>query len=564
MKTKELSNKRKRLTLFLLTCLVMNFSLHAQVTVGGLTDPAAGAILDLNSTAKGGLLLSNVALTDLTKIPGNYAFAGIATEQDDNTELTGAMVYNTDATTGVGVYLWNGTNWTPMGEDCRGLVSSNIHIAAYPFAKVSTPVSFSASTDATGRCAEGETYTWSVVSGGSNYVISAPTASTTSITFNSVGTYTVQVEVKNCYSAPVTKTISVEVNNDGSLPANALASGYGIVGKTCLDVKQSKQPVSQSDDAFTARVDAFPDAGSYAKTYEFVHGDGYSDLSLFYLDDPVTGIVESITSPPASVAVSGSQSFTVRFKSGVKNLVPSNGDSLTVKLIASYKTAAEPAAIKYAYLEIRVEDGTCVCPAKKSATEWLNFMCHNLGGEDIISSSQLITRAHHGDWYKFGATATSMYNTEAHDSNNSWDNSNYTSSGNWPDDGTPPCPAGWRLPTKGEWTAVMGLTADYSSISDSDCTNASSNAISSVPSASWTGGVFTNFKKVGDYLFLPAAGYRHGSNGALYSRGSCGEYWSSIEESSTTWDLYVGYGYQSMYNTGRTFGFSVRCVAAEF
>jgi uncharacterized protein (TIGR02145 family) len=482
------------------------------------------------------------------------------------------MVYNTDATTGVGVYLWNGTNWTPMGEDCRGLAENNVHITAYPFVKVSTPVSFSVSTDATGRCAEGETYTWSV-SGGSA-AISAPTASATSITFNSVGSYTVQVEVKNCYSAPVTKTMAVEVTNDGSLPASLLASGYGIVGKTCLDVKQSKQPAGQTNDAFAARVDAFPDAGSYAKTYEFVHEGGYSDLSLSYLDDPVTGIVESITSPAASATGSSSQSFTVRFKSGVKNLVPSNGDSLTVKLIASYKTAAEPAVTKYAYLEIRVEDGTCVCPVKKSATEWLNFMCHNLGGEDIISSSQLITRAHHGDWYRFGAKTASLKNDGTYDANvNGLDWS--ITARPYQDDlldwsaANNPCPAGWRLPTPTEWMAVMGITVDNSATIDANSTTNSGNAISSVPSGSWPANEFTNFKNVGGSLILPAAGYRHHSDGALSYRGSCGYYWSSAAESSNAawfnaWFLDVSYGYQSMRSSSKAHGWSVRCVAAEF
>ncbi|MDR0427628.1 MAG: fibrobacter succinogenes major paralogous domain-containing protein [Dysgonamonadaceae bacterium] len=67
--------------------------------------------MDLNSTAKGGLLLSNVSLTDLEKIPGGV-FVGIAGEQDNNTELTGMIVYNTNVNTGRGLYVWNGVKWT--------------------------------------------------------------------------------------------------------------------------------------------------------------------------------------------------------------------------------------------------------------------------------------------------------------------------------------------------------------------------------------------------------------------------------------------------------------------
>ncbi|MDR0427795.1 MAG: fibrobacter succinogenes major paralogous domain-containing protein, partial [Dysgonamonadaceae bacterium] len=79
-------------------------------------DPKDGALLDLNSTAKGVLLLSNVSLTDLEKIPGGV-FVGITNEQDNNTELIGAMVYNTNIKTGRGLYVWTGAQWTRFKID---------------------------------------------------------------------------------------------------------------------------------------------------------------------------------------------------------------------------------------------------------------------------------------------------------------------------------------------------------------------------------------------------------------------------------------------------------------
>jgi uncharacterized protein (TIGR02145 family) len=81
-----------------------------------MTDPEAGALLDLNSTAKGVLLLSNVSLDDLEKIPGGV-FVGIANEQDENSGLTGAVVYNTNTATGPGIYVWTGTKWTTFKLD---------------------------------------------------------------------------------------------------------------------------------------------------------------------------------------------------------------------------------------------------------------------------------------------------------------------------------------------------------------------------------------------------------------------------------------------------------------
>jgi hypothetical protein len=91
-------------------------NLPAQVTIGGLDAPRAGALLDLNSGVKGGLLLSNVNITHLDSIPaGTGYFPGVNTPalRDVNPELRGAIVYNTNETTGTGVYVWNGKRWRP-------------------------------------------------------------------------------------------------------------------------------------------------------------------------------------------------------------------------------------------------------------------------------------------------------------------------------------------------------------------------------------------------------------------------------------------------------------------
>ena len=90
--------------------------LLAQVRIGGGNVPAPGTILDLNNPggAKGGLLLSSVNLPDLEKIPNNGSFYGITAEQDQNLDLAGTIVYNTNQTTGTGIYLWNGKDWMKL------------------------------------------------------------------------------------------------------------------------------------------------------------------------------------------------------------------------------------------------------------------------------------------------------------------------------------------------------------------------------------------------------------------------------------------------------------------
>jgi hypothetical protein len=95
-----------------------------QVKIGDLNEPKTGALLDLNATTKGALLLPNVSLTDLGQIPAGLT--GIGTAQPTNSELIGAIVYNTNPATGVGLYYWDGNNWiksnnTPDVVDPPGL-----------------------------------------------------------------------------------------------------------------------------------------------------------------------------------------------------------------------------------------------------------------------------------------------------------------------------------------------------------------------------------------------------------------------------------------------------------
>jgi hypothetical protein len=97
----------------LLSALLLFFcaGLRAQVTIGGLTEPAAGTVLDLNSTAKGGLILSNVLLGNLLEIPASFPGAGAANPADLKAGLTGAMIYNTNPAFCTGVHVWNGQHW---------------------------------------------------------------------------------------------------------------------------------------------------------------------------------------------------------------------------------------------------------------------------------------------------------------------------------------------------------------------------------------------------------------------------------------------------------------------
>ena len=126
--------------------------------------------------------------------------------------------------------------------------------------------------------------------------------------------------------------------------------------------------------------------------------------------------------------------------------------------------------------------------------------------------------------------------------NNDWASPNNYTSKNWNDisesDGKTffdPCPEGWRLPTK----------AEYSNFSTTTFT--------------WDA---TNSGRTYNGNWFPAAGYRYSVDGSMSYVGSGGYYWSASPGSEY-------YGYYLSFRSGsvnpangsdRASGFSVRCV----
>ena len=185
------------------------------------------------------------------------------------------------------------------------------------------------------------------------------------------------------------------------------------------------------------------------------------------------------------------------------------------------------------------------CKAKISATEWKKFMCRNLGAapnaDPITPSDDL-----NGDYYQWGsktpiATLTEIFNTDYP----------WTAPGGWYGDKNPaatdakeksfydPCPAGYRVPTYVEWQGVLNNNT-----------------------WTWISAGANSGYMVGNFLFLPAAGYRSGSNGTLVSRGTYGFYWSSrVDNAMDAYRLYFRSAGAGMNYDYRANGTSVRCIA---
>ena len=126
--------------------------------------------------------------------------------------------------------------------------------------------------------------------------------------------------------------------------------------------------------------------------------------------------------------------------------------------------------------------------------------------------------------------------------NNDWASPNNYTSKNWNDisesDGKTffdPCPEGWRLPTK----------AEYSNFSTTTFT--------------WDA---TNSGRTYNGNWFPAAGCRHSGDGSMSNVGSNGIYWSA-SPNSENYGCYLHF-YSGSVNPAsnyyRAYGFSVRCV----
>ena len=110
-----------------------------------------------------------------------------------------------------------------------------------------------------------------------------------------------------------------------------------------------------------------------------------------------------------------------------------------------------------------------------------------------------------------------------------------------------PCPQSWRVPTVGELqtlTNTNSVTSQWATVSGVN------------------GRRFTD-RTSGNYIFLPAVGWREINNGVLNQAGSFGGYWSSTAGGAAlnARGLFFGNSSVLVRDDQRVHAFSVRCVA---
>lgn len=347
-----------------------------------------------------------------------------------------------------------------------------------------------------------------------------------------------------------------------SLPVNAsLPKGSGSFGgMTCFDVVMANDGgecgtlssrQSQKADFIQNTVNT--------QTYTFRPAGTVSNVRFIYINTNGQ-VIQSIIGGNAGNNITSPQTVTVKYNTNLNALASgtTRADALTANVFVIYNNSSNnTGADMQLSLKVSVQDCMC-CGAYTATGVWREFMCQNLGADmsaDPFTPSAII----HGAKYQWGAQTgeTGRYYSQAEDQANSGPISLWASSVTdlaWQDGiktAKDPCPPGYRVPTSSEWNQIGNATLNPSTVLGT-WTNSPDNYSSGI--------------KVGNNLFLPAAGARYGNGFPIFNRGSQGFYWTTTQ-SSEPLAYYLSFtvngvmGTPNGVNFGRKPGMSVRCIS---
>jgi len=359
--------------------------------------------------------------------------------------------------------------------------------------------------------------------------------------------------------------------------------GGSLSGRTCFDVVMSNFTGDCGTEANRLPQKAdFSQSATNTQVYIFTKAATGTVQNVRYVIQDAEGMLLA-TQPLSGTLVSGvmtasTDTLTLNFKTDLNATLTGRTRTDAAKVIINiiYNNGLADVNVP---LTLSLQDCAC-CGAMTATGSWLAFMCYNLGvtdqtldpntyvegnadgsggtlgwlfqwgrkadGHQLRNSATTATRAANtaAAGSSFITTSASPYDWAASQNDSLWGSAKTAND---------PCPTGYRVPTQAEWSSIFAGGTGAGTISGA-------STLATANTWTWTG----NGYKVGSALFLPAAGYRNSTTGALRSVGTTGYYWSSTPTST--------YSYYLLFDSGtvspghgdanlRAYGFSVRCVA---
>jgi len=420
-------------------------------------------------------------------------------------------------------------------------------------------------------------------------------------TFNATGCQLINLNASGTPTTTGPFTWSTNSNPVGSAPSTVVAAFNpaqfaraavgSLSGKTCFDIARSNDnSLCGSLSARNVNKSDFTLSSVNTQTYTFTPSGTVSNVRFQYVNtngQVITGISGGNAGSNITMAVTAIVSYNNNLNTLAFGLTNSN--PLTADIYVIFNDGTSDKILK---LTANVKDCLC-CGAYVSATQFKEFLCHNLGANTSLDPNigNVGLNGAYVQWGKRGPNTTGDsrvdWQTASNDgalgfvaaptvsnpntaliagwnstnpSANAWNSGTETAPIKTSND---PCPAGYRVPTLAEWTAVKIHNTPITIGTWSTSTTAIYNSMKQFGPNSST-----------PTLSLPAAGYRSQDDGrALLYFDQGGQYLSStlVAGNQTGSDYYVGllgfskitvdtspdaylYGY-------RTQAYTVRCIA---